>query len=108
MIVTKINVLNPVLPEKQLKPLAECMTGNGLNHLHILDVGASHVLVDLLYERQEDEYILNRERFQQCLELADKAWRSLYEQCISDRQRILCLTFLIKAILSPMLEEEKK
>jgi hypothetical protein len=94
----QINALNPVTDEIRVAKIAKCLNQNKMDYRHILDISSSALLVLLLY----DESKLDREKYNKCIDLADKAGLMLQQQCSTDKQRFLAITYLLKSMVSIM------
>jgi len=100
-----INVLNPATPYEQVKVLAGWCNEHGTGSLQLLDVATSLALVELLEKDGGKALELDNDRYQSSLKLADKIGEFLCEHCVNDKQRLLGVTFLLKAMLNPLFEK---
>jgi hypothetical protein len=101
----RINVLNPATPYKQVEVLAGWCNEHDTGSLELLDVAVSLSLVELLEKDGGEPLELDNDRYETCLRLADKIGKFLYEHCVNDKQRLLGVTFLLKAMLNPLFKK---
>ena len=97
-----INVLNPAIPLRRVELLATWCNEHATDSLRMLDVAVSLALAELLRKEGVSGFELDRERYDKCRQMADKIGRFLHEQCVNDQQRLLGVTFLLKAMLDPL------
>lgn len=100
-----INVLNPAVPPEQIEVLAKWCNEHHADSLQLLDVAASLALVELLEKEDGGELELDEDRYRDCLKTTHKIGKFLIEQCVNDKQRLLGVAFLLKAMINPLLEK---
>lgn len=106
MLPNGINVLNPVVSDSQIAAIAECMNENNIDYRHILDIATSLGLVDLLSTVKDDRVVIDEDKYQYILQGANKAGNFLIEYCVNDKQRLLAITFLLKAMVNCIINDK--
>ncbi|MEW6446693.1 MAG: hypothetical protein AB1426_01170 [Bacillota bacterium] len=100
-----INVLNPAVAQDQIEVLAKWCNQHNTDSLQLLDVAVSLALVELLEKEGSENLELDENRYRECLKMTGKIGRFLIEQCVNDKQRLLGVTFLLKAMINPLIEK---
>lgn len=100
-----INVLNPAVAQEQIEVLAQWCNEHNTDSLQLLDVAVSLALVELLEKDGGAELELDEDRYRDCFKMTDKIGKFLIEQCVNDKQRLLGVTFLLKAMINPLIEK---
>lgn len=95
-----LDILNPVTEEKKIASIANWCNENGVSSHALVDLAASLNLVYLLQEEINGEQMISLKRVKEYLNYASTIGKFLMEQCTDDKQRILSVGFLLKAIIT--------